>query len=416
VTEPRAAAHLAWALGAAGFFFAWFHRVTPSVMVDHLMADFAVGGTVLGTLSALYFWAYAGLQIPIGVFVDRWGPRRPFGAALLVAAIGAGLFAMAGGIELAYLGRLLIGGGAAFAWVALLKITATHFPQEKVAMLSGAGMFIGLCGGLGGQIAAGALVDTIGWRATMWGTAAAGTALALLVWTIMRDPAGDTDGHARMGDLLADLGAALVRPAVWLVSLGGAVGAAPLFIFGALWGVPYLMQVEDASRPEAATATSMMLFGWGVGAFLVGWISDRIGRRRLPLIIGMATAALLIVVVLYVPGLPLPVIGVLLFICGACSGTVVLTYIIAGELVAGRAQGGAFGFANMLIILSGAVFQPVAGWLLDRQWDGAMVGGARLYKPDVYGDAFLLLPAAFLLAMVLIWRVRETGPAGTDRP
>jgi hypothetical protein len=70
----------------------------------------------------------------------------------------------------------------------------------------------------------------------------------------------------------------------------------------------------------------------------------------------------------------------------------------------------------MLIILSGAVFQPVAGWLLDRQWDGAMVGGARLYKPDVYGDAFLLLPAAFLLAMVLIWRVRETGPAGTDRP
>ena len=171
-------AYIAWALGSLGFYYAWFHRVLPSVMVDRLMADFAVSGAILGTLSALYFYAYAALQLPVGAMVDRWGPGVPYASALILAALGSTLFATTNSIELAYLGRIMIGIGCAFGWVAALKIIALYFPPARFAMLSGAGMCIGLSGGFSGQMIAGTMVDAFGWRVTMWGMAASGTVLS----------------------------------------------------------------------------------------------------------------------------------------------------------------------------------------------------------------------------------------------
>ena len=111
--RPRAAwlPWLTWSLGALLFCYGFFQRVAPSVMIDPLMRDLAVGGAVLGNLSAFYFYAYAGLQIPVGLMVDRWGPRRLLTAGALLCGLGSLLFAQAEGLPLAYAGRLLIGAG-----------------------------------------------------------------------------------------------------------------------------------------------------------------------------------------------------------------------------------------------------------------------------------------------------------------
>lgn len=406
-----AAPYIAWLLGALGFLYAWFHRVTPSVMVDHLMADFSVGGTVLGALSSLYFYAYAAMQVPVGVIIDRWGARLPFAGALAVATLGSALFAAADGVGLAYLARVLIGAGAAFAWVSVLKISSQHFPPARFAMLSGAGMFIGLIGGLTGQVVAGALVDVIGWRGTMWTAAAAGALLAAAVVLLVRDtPGGSADrpGTRSMRAVLAGLGAALRQPQVWLVAGGGAIAAAPIFIFASLWGVPYLMQVYSLPRTVAASMTASMLIGWGAGAFIGGSIADRLRNRRLPLLCGLAIATLALCAALYAPGLPVAAVGGLMLVAGLGSGTVVLTYAISGDLAPQQARGTAYGFANMLIIASGALFQPLTGWLLDLNWTGAMSDGARVYAREAYATAFLLIPATYVTGIVLIATTRRT--------
>ncbi len=103
---------LMWSLGALFFCYAFFQRVAPSVLVSDLMRDFGVGAAVLGNLSAFYFYAYAGMQLPLGVLVDNWGPRRILTGGALVCGLGTLMFATADTLGPAYLGRLLVGGGA----------------------------------------------------------------------------------------------------------------------------------------------------------------------------------------------------------------------------------------------------------------------------------------------------------------
>ena len=97
---PGFVGYAGYALGAAFFFYAWILRVSPSVMVDALMRDFAVSGAVLGNLSAFYFYAYAALQMPVGMAFDRWGPRKVMSLGVLLAGVGCLIFASAPSVEI----------------------------------------------------------------------------------------------------------------------------------------------------------------------------------------------------------------------------------------------------------------------------------------------------------------------------
>ena len=146
-----AAAWLIWLMAALFYCYGFFQRVAPSVMVSELMRDFAVGGAVMGTLSAFYFYAYAGLQVPIGVMIDRFGPKRMLIAAGVLCAAGSVSFALAPGIGPAYVGRALIGAGAGCTWVSALKLAGNWFPAARFGMLTGMTLAFGMAGAVGGQ-------------------------------------------------------------------------------------------------------------------------------------------------------------------------------------------------------------------------------------------------------------------------
>src|SRR5512139_952702 len=113
---------LGWLTGAVFFFYAWVLRVAPSVMVEELMRDFAVGAAVLGNLSAAYFYGYAGMQIPVGLLLDRFGPRRLIAIAALACAGGCALFALGTTLTAVIAGRFLIGASAAFSLVGAMAV------------------------------------------------------------------------------------------------------------------------------------------------------------------------------------------------------------------------------------------------------------------------------------------------------
>ena len=141
---------LAWSTGAMFFFYAWVLRVAPSVMVEELMREFAVGAGVLGHLSAAYFYGYAGMQIPVGLLLDRFGPRRLMTVAALACAGGCILFAVSDTLTAATVGRFLIGACAAFSLVGAMAIAGQWFPAH-FAILSGLAMAAGMTGGMVGQ-------------------------------------------------------------------------------------------------------------------------------------------------------------------------------------------------------------------------------------------------------------------------
>lgn len=401
----RILAYLGWLTGALFFFYAWVVRVAPSVMIEELMRDFAVGAAAIGNLSAFYFYGYAGMQVPIGMMMDRFGPRRLMTAAAGVCALGCILFAMSTAFWGVAAGRFLIGASAAFSLVGAMAVAGQWFPARRFALLSGLAMMMGMAGGVFGQAPLRLVVERYDWRTAMMITAVGGLLIAVAAWTSVRDRHRGSGG---VGQVFGGLGHVLRNPQTWLIAVAGLGTTGPLLGFAGLWGVPYLEATHGIDRTAAAAVTSTLFIGWGVGAPLFGWFSDRIGRRRLPFIIGVVLCAAAMAALVHVPGLSLPAVSALCFLCGFGGSSQIVGFAAVREHNAASLSGTAIGFVNGMVTGAGALYQPLLGWLLDLAWGGQMEAGARIYDPSAYRFAFNAIVAGAVIGLLCTLAMRET--------
>ncbi|WP_156520860.1 MFS transporter [Magnetospirillum moscoviense] len=408
MTAPRALPWAMWALGAGYYCYGFFQRVAPAVMVDQMMAEFQVGAAIAGMLSGLYFYTYAPMQIPIGLLLDRFGPRRMLAVFAAFSCVGSALFASADSVTAAYLGRGLVGVGAAVTWVGALKLASLWFPADRFAMITGLTLAMGMAGAVGAQAPLAAAVASVGWRGTMWGAAVVAGLLALVLALFVRDGPNGRRSAAGAPSLLDGLRRVLALGQTWLLGLYSLTMAAPMLSFAGLWGVPFLMQVHGTSRAEAAFTTSAMLVSWGIGSPLTGWISDRMGRRKPALVAAAGLSLVFTIAALYLPGLPMLVRQGLLCLLGMASSGFVLSFATGRENVPVWASGAALGVINTASMSSGAIFQPLIGWLLDLRWEGMVIAGSRVYGAAAWEMALATLPACQAVALVAALATRET--------
>ncbi|MGF1563654.1 MAG: MFS transporter [Geminicoccaceae bacterium] len=403
---------LIWALAACFYAYGFLLRVAPSVMVDELMRDLAVGGAMLGTLSAAYFYAYASVQIPGGVMLDRFGPRMMIACACTLAAIGAGLFAIADSVAMALAARACIGFGVAFGYIGCLTLASAWFPPRRYGLVAGLTLTAGLAGAILGQAPLALLVETAGWRQTMLITAVAGLVIAVLVALLIRNRPADQPApvHAK-GSLADGVGTILADRQVWLMLVYNGMIAAPTLTFAGLWGVPYLVQVHDLSRAGAGGITSLMLVAWGISGPFMGWLSDRIGARTPPQRAGAALQLICCIILLYAHNLPLIGVAALCITMGIAGGAMIVTFAHGRDRHGGSNAGTVAGVLNTSVLGIGAVAQTVVGRMLDIRWAGDALNGARIYDADAFSFAFLTFVIAStlaLLASLLLREVRHT--------
>ncbi len=403
---------LAFVLAASFFTYAFVQRVAPSVIVGELMAEFAVGAAVLGNLAAFYFYGYAPLQIPVGMLMDRFGPRRLMSFAVGVSSIGAVIFAIAPTIEVAYLGRLLVGIGAAFGWVGVLTVATLWFPPTRFAMLTGFAQLFGMIGAIFGQAPLGLAVDAWGWRGTLGALAVFGALLAVAIFVVIADKR--TGPAQAPGSFVAGLRGVIRARDAWLATGYGFAMTGTMLSFAGLWAVPWLTQTHELERGTAALLTSVMFAGWGIGSPAIGYTVDRLGHRVRAARLLSAAMALSLAAILYLP-LGLPALTVLMFINGVCASSMVIAYAHARDHSPANASGAAYGLVNTAVVGSGAVLQPVIGALLDGAWDGGLAAnGARLYSAGAYAQGFSILLVVAVLGALAAWLMRE--PAHGKNP
>jgi MFS family permease len=182
----------------------------------------------------------------------------------------------------------------------------------------------------------------------------------------------------------------------------------PVFLLGGLWGVRYLVQAHHFTEVQASYANSMLFVGVIVGSPLYGWISDHVGRRCLPMIIGAILSLIVVMILMYMPTLSLPTVMLLFFLIGLVTSSQVLTYPTIAELNPSSLTGTAVSIASMTIMLSGVIFQPLFGWILERQWDHVIVNNMPVYSPHDFNNAMLIFPVGFVVAIVIAFMIRET--------
>lgn len=416
---PARLSWIVWGLGALFYFTGFYQRVAPAVMTDQLMSDFHISAAALGHFSAFYFYSYVAMQIPTGVLADRWGPRKLLTGGALVAAAGTLLFAVAQHLTTANLGRLLIGGSVAVAWVSLLKLATHWFPARRFATVSGVALLCGVAGAVFAGVPLRALVEWVGWRGVMLVMSAFTLGVAMSVWTVVRDdpaekgyatfaPTGKAAQESASNGILAALRQVIRYRNTWLLTLapGGLVG--PVLAFCGLWGVPYLTTRYHLSPSRSAAITSTILVAWALGGPVLGAWSDRICRRRLPLLLGIVTSAAGWAVVLCIPELPLGAFVPIMLLTGFSSGSVIIAFAFAKESVPVELAGTASGICNMGVMSGPMILQPAIGWVLDLQWQGMSVNGARVYDLNAYRWGFLIMLGWLVLAAVLVSFTHET--------
>lgn len=175
----------AYILGTAFFLYAFVHRVSPSIMTGELMRDFNANGAAIGALSSMYFYTYAALQIPVGVLVDRYGPRKLLALSAVVSAAASIGFAISPSVFAASVSRAFIGASVAFAFVGTLSIVTTFFKPARFAMLAGILLAVGMAGAMVGQAPLRLLVESAGWRGSYYVLAVWAVMMSVMAWVIV---------------------------------------------------------------------------------------------------------------------------------------------------------------------------------------------------------------------------------------
>jgi MFS family permease len=414
---PLRLAFLVWGLGAALYLVGFFQRVAPAVITRELSAEFALTAASLGNLSAVYFYSYVAMQIPTGIVVDRWGPRRVIALGAAIAAAGTFLFAASQSYGLVALGRLLIGASVGVAFVAMLKLSTHWFHPSRFAAVAG----LALAAGVIGAVTAGAplrvAVDAFGWRPVIAAAGVFTAVLAVVAWLLIRDDPVERGyasymppGHAAAPrhSLFGGMRRVLRSRNVWLIFfVNGGISGPPL-TFAGLWGVPFLTTHYGLTTAQAGGIASLLLVAWAGGGPFAGILSDRVHSRKPLYVAGAAIAALGWMAVFLVRGLPLPLLVALLVLVGVASAVVMIGFAYAKESAPVALAGSTSGVINMGNMLGGMIMQPAVGWVLDRYWDGTLAAGARVYAFEAYRAGFSLMLAWLGAAVIGALLTRET--------
>lgn len=405
-----------WGLVALLYCIGFFQRMAPAVLAEDLMRDFNLGGALLGNLSAMYFYSYAAMQIPTGLLVDQIGPRKLATVACATAAAGILIFSFGPSLWLAYAGRFLVGASVAVAWVTCMKLAGHWFPANRFATVTGMALLLGNLGGITAGVPLALGVELFGWRATMGVSGFMTVGLGLATWLFLRDDPGEYGYRSHAHSLVQNEGSlpagkalrsVLSRRDTWLLFFAGGLSTAPVLVFAGLWGVPYLTQIYDLQTSQAALLTSTMLLSFAFSGPVIGMISDRMGRRKLPYLICTVCTAMFWAIFLFVR-LPHLMLFPLLAAIGFTSGALIIGFAAAREVNHPGAAGAVGGVVNMSVLGVAAVMQPVLGRILDSHWDGTLVAGARVYHEAAYFSAFAWLVIGVAISVVMVAFTRET--------
>jgi predicted MFS family arabinose efflux permease len=404
----RALRPVVFALAAAAFFLSFFHRVAPAALSTDLSATFQVGGVALGALAATYFYIYMCMQMPTGVLVDSWGPRRVLTCGGLVAGVGSVLFGLAPTVEAAAAGRTLVGLGVSVSFVAFLKLNASWFHERRFATATAFGNAIGIGGALLATAPLAWLITVVSWRSVFVVAGGVSVAIAAATWLWVRDRPADgfayeaaqaNDAERWWHGLAEVLRNRATWPGFWVTF--GLSGSFMSFI--GLWSVPFLVQTYGMTAIEASRHASVIILSSACSLTVIGACSDHLRRRRVPII----TAALLYLAcwAAWIGGVPREWTYAMAAATGFSASGFSLAWSCAKEVNRPRYAGTAMSVANTGGFLAAGILQPLVGWVLDTVTEGAP--GAATGTQFRGGLAVLAAFAAIGLVGALF--IRETG-------
>lgn len=401
-----------WFLAVAFYFYEFLIRVAPSLIVPELMQEFHIGAEQVAFISAVYFYIYGPMQIPVGILADKFGARRLLTIAAFICGIGCILFATTDHLWVAVASRILIGAGSSFAFVGVMYVSSHWFDYNKWAMLMTVGNTIGVLGAVFGEGPISLAEDAFGWRWTINALGAIGIILSFIILLVVRNEPKNFSiqkhEEPKQDTLLHGLTVVCKNRKIWINAFASFCLYSPLLAFAGLWGVPFLQEVYHMRREEASFCSSMIFLGFAILGPLFGYLSDRLKMRKGLLFIGTLLMGIFMTIVTTVPNLPVFMLFALLLLTGFAASVQTLHYTLSIELSSFEVKGIAVAFTNFITVFIGSFVQSLIGFLLELQWDGKMDShGVPIYSTNAFRNAMLVIPILALISLILLLFLKD---------
>ena len=392
---------VAWVFSLAFYFLEYAVRSSPAVMIPELAKTFNVLPLGVSGILGTYYYTYSTASLIAGILLDRRGAKYIVPAGMAFLGLGCLLFVLpqAG---MGYLGRLLQGAGSAFAFTGSVYLASHGLPARRLATAIGVTQCLGMLGGTAGQIVVGRLIGAGMSVPEFW--AGMGVVVlivaVMLMWVTPREPL--TSRPKASGGVLATYKIVFSNRQSYLCGLAAGLLFVPTTVGDMVWGVRFFQEDKFFSFNDAVFAISMVPLGWVFGCPLLGWIADRLARRKAVYLCGAAIMLVGFAQLIYLPTL-LPA-WLTLLILGVASGAAMIPYTIIKEVNPDEVKGSAMGAINFLTFGVTALIGPVfAGQY------GKTLGAQNIVRASHFQSAGLFWMIVLIAALCVGSMLKETG-------
>lgn len=399
-------------LGALFYFYDFVLQVSPGVMANNLLNDFNINATVLGAMMGLYFYSYTLMQIPAGLLLDELGAKRILPFVVIVCSLGAFCFAFSNHVYMLGLGRLLMGAGSAFAFLGALYLALRWLPAKYFAIFVGFTQTLGSLGAAAGETPFAYSINAIGWRHTMLLLGLIGIGLSIILFINIKEKHRPTSSKYSFTlaflDMWSHLKTVLNNKQTWVIGMYSFAVWAPIASFAGLWGVPFLVTAYHITNIQASVGITIIWLGVAFACPAIGWISEKIQLRKIFLIILALIGFLSVINLIYFNHQAIWAIYLSLIGIGFAASGQSLAFAVIKDIQPLSLTGAGNGFNNMMIVLGGAIFQPMIGKLLDIHNHTTHVITTSYTLGDFH-FALVVLPSLYVLAILMsCFFIKET--------
>lgn len=383
------------------FLFVFIQMNVFNAINQELLESFNLSSLQLGQLSSYYLLGIVIFFFPAGYILDRYSIKKTLLFGIIIAGFGTAIFAITNNLFLAKLGRLMTGMMHAIAFLGCFRL-ASYWLKNSIGFAMGIIVTIGFMGGMIAQTPMVTLVNLMGWRNAELILASFSIIIFLVMLKYIKDPLVPLS--IVKTNFIGDFKEIFLLKQNWYCSFYTAFLNLPAILLGALWGNMLLVKHHHLTQTQASSVVAMIYLGIIVGSPLIGMLSDKRKKRKSFMKIGAFLSLITSLLIVCVPDMPFISLFTLFLLLGIFSSTETLSYPTITESNPQAITGTALGFASILVIGLGAIFQPLLGFALDLKQNVTF-----LSFDYGHGFAFNIIPFAAFFSFVIAFAVRETN-------
>jgi MFS family permease len=312
---------------------------------------------------------------------------------------------------------MLVGLGAAPAFISIIKVVVTYFPEEKRPIFLSYSQSLGCLGPvIFGPLLA-TIVKNVEWRSVMFVFSLLGLALAFFIWkTIGSSSQGAKtaqEDQETSVSLVKSLKAAFKSPQIWVLALFSMMQYVPLCALADLWGTSFIKKLYSADTAVCSLANNMIYVGLVCGNPFFAYLAVAMNSYKKPMCIAIFSCFVIFGAIMFIPNIPLGIMFALFFLMGFTCGAM-LAFPLATALFDKTMAATISGFINMVCMLSGVISMPLIGYLIDLSWDGVVQNGMRIYRIEDFRFGFMSVLTALFLGFLLSLIIKDKAPAAAE--